>query len=127
LFLPHCKLNGAAGQADIPSFAKNASADMSLRGNAFITVMQTAELRDLDDPSDTRDLQWKWTLLVEAQMGPRSVNQPANLDSGYWSAAAVAVNPGPACPELAEALPPPADDRIGLYVAQPSAPAVPDN
>src|SRR2546429_8795094 len=38
------------------SFAKNASADMSLRGNAFITVMQTAELRDLDDPADTRDL-----------------------------------------------------------------------
>jgi hypothetical protein len=32
------------------SFAKNASADMSLRGNAFITVMQAAELRDLDDP-----------------------------------------------------------------------------
>jgi hypothetical protein len=55
------------------SFAKNASADMSLRGNAFITVMQTAELRDLDDPADTRDLPRHRTLLVEAQMGPRSV------------------------------------------------------
>jgi len=29
---------------------------MSLRGNAFMTVMQIAELRDLDDPADTRDL-----------------------------------------------------------------------
>src|SRR6266700_4846370 len=55
------------------SFAKNSSADMSLRHNAFITVMQAAELRDLDDPSRTRDLARKWTLLVEAQMGPRSV------------------------------------------------------
>jgi hypothetical protein len=35
------------------SFAKNAYAGMSLRGNAFITMMQTAELRDLDDPADT--------------------------------------------------------------------------
>ena len=55
------------------SFAKNSSADMSLRHNAFITVMQAAELRDLDDPSRTRDLTRKWTLLVEPQMGPRSV------------------------------------------------------
>jgi hypothetical protein len=55
------------------SFAKNASADMSLRGNAFITVMQTAELRHLDSPADTRDLPRKRTLLVEAQMGPRSM------------------------------------------------------
>ena len=55
------------------SIAKNASADMSLRGNAFITVMQTAELWDLDDPADTRDLPRNRTLLVEAQMGPRSV------------------------------------------------------
>ena len=35
--------------------------------------MQTAELRDLDDLSDARDLPRKWTLLVEAQVGPRSV------------------------------------------------------
>jgi hypothetical protein len=60
------------------SFAKNASADMSLRGNAFITVMQTAGLRDLDDRADTRDLSRNRTLLVEAQMGPRSVVQPVN-------------------------------------------------
>ena len=53
--------------------AKNASADMSLRCIAFITVMQTAELWDLDDPADTRDLPRNRTLLVEAQMGPRFV------------------------------------------------------
>ena len=35
--------------------------------------MQTAELRDLDDPSDSRDGPRKWTLLVEAQVGPRPV------------------------------------------------------
>ena len=35
------------------SFAKNASANMSLRCNAFITVMQAPELLDLDDPSGT--------------------------------------------------------------------------
>ena len=35
---------------------QNASADMSLRGNAAITVMQADELRDLDNPSDTRGL-----------------------------------------------------------------------
>ena len=55
------------------SFAKNSSADMSLRHNAFITVMQAAELRDLDDPSRTRNSTRKWTLLVESQMSPRSV------------------------------------------------------
>jgi hypothetical protein len=37
-------------------FAKNASADITLRCNAFITVMQAAELPDLDDLSDPRDL-----------------------------------------------------------------------
>jgi hypothetical protein len=54
------------------SFAKNASADMTLCGNTFITVMQTAELLDLDDPATTQDLPRNRTLLVEAQMGPRS-------------------------------------------------------
>ena len=52
------------------SFAKIASATMSLRCNAFITVMETAQLRDCDDPADTRDLPREWTLLVEPQMGP---------------------------------------------------------
>jgi hypothetical protein len=33
------------------SFAKNASADILLSGNAFISMMQTADLPDLDDPS----------------------------------------------------------------------------
>jgi hypothetical protein len=35
------------------SFAKNGSGNMSLRCNAFITMMQTAELWDLDNPSDS--------------------------------------------------------------------------
>src|SRR5215831_15854964 len=52
------------------SFAKTASSAMSLRCHAFITVMQTAELRDCDDPADTRDLPRERTLLVEPQMGP---------------------------------------------------------
>ena len=43
---------------------------MSLRCNAFITVMKTAELRDYDDPAGTRDLPREWTLLVEPQMSP---------------------------------------------------------
>jgi len=43
---------------------------MSLRCNAFVTVMKTAELRDCDDPVDTRDRPREWTLLVEPQMGP---------------------------------------------------------
>jgi hypothetical protein len=43
----------AIKQAFRLSFAKNASGDMSLRCDAFITVMQTAELRDLDDPADS--------------------------------------------------------------------------
>jgi hypothetical protein len=51
-------------------FAKDASGAMSLRGNAFITVMQAPELRDLDDPSDPRDVTIEWALLAEAQMGP---------------------------------------------------------
>src|SRR5690349_9945118 len=46
---------------------------MSLRCSAFITLMQTPELRDLDDLSHTRDLPRKRTLLVQPQMGPRFV------------------------------------------------------
>jgi hypothetical protein len=57
----------------ILSFAKNTSTVISLSGYALIAVMQTAELRDLDYLSDARDLPRKWTLLVEAQVGPRSV------------------------------------------------------
>jgi hypothetical protein len=34
------------------SFAKNGSGNVSLRCNAFITMMQAAELWDLDNPSD---------------------------------------------------------------------------
>jgi hypothetical protein len=33
-------------------FAKNVSANMSLRRNAFIALMQVAEVRKLDDPSN---------------------------------------------------------------------------
>jgi hypothetical protein len=54
-------------------FARNASVAISLCCSAFITVMQTAELRDCDDSSDNRDLARQWGLLVECQMGPRSV------------------------------------------------------
>jgi hypothetical protein len=54
------------------SFAKTPSAIMSLRCNAFITVMATAELRDCDDPADTRDLPRKWTLLAS----PKWVRDP---------------------------------------------------
>ena len=52
------------------SFAEIASAAMSLRCNTFVTVMKTAELRDCDDPADTRDLPREGALLVEPQMGP---------------------------------------------------------
>ena len=55
------------------SFAKIAYGDISLRFNAFITVMQAAELWDRNDPSDTRDLPRKGTLLGQPQMRPRPV------------------------------------------------------
>ena len=48
------------------SFAKNASAGIALRGRTFVTVMQAAEVRNLDDRSDTRDLPNMRTLLVES-------------------------------------------------------------
>src|SRR5713226_4896762 len=53
-------------------------------------------------------------------------DQPANLDSSRRSAASSAVHPGQACPELTKTLPLPPDYRVGLYVDQGSAPAVPD-
>src|SRR5215467_3006682 len=45
------------------SFAKTASAAMSLRCNAFITVMETDQLRDCEDPADARNLSREWTLI----------------------------------------------------------------
>ena len=54
------------------SLAKNESADMSLC-NALIAVMRLSKLWDLDDPSDARGRPGEWTLLVEAQMRPRSM------------------------------------------------------
>ena len=48
------------------SFAKIASAGMALRWRAFVAVMQAAKVRNLDDPSDTRDLANMRTLLVES-------------------------------------------------------------
>ena len=48
------------------SFAKNASAGIALRCRAFVTVMQAAKVRNLDDRSDTRDLPNMPTLLVES-------------------------------------------------------------
>jgi len=53
-------------------------------------------------------------------------DQPTNLESGRRSAVSSSVPPGQACPELAKTLPLPLNDCIGLYVAQCSAPAVPD-
>ena len=55
--------------ADDLSIAKTASAAMSLRCRAFITVMETAQMRNGDDPADARNLPRVWTLLVEPQMG----------------------------------------------------------
>jgi hypothetical protein len=54
-------------------FAKNASVGIALCCNAFITMMQAAQLRNLDDPSHTRDLPSMRTLLVQPQMSPRRV------------------------------------------------------
>ena len=53
-------------------------------------------------------------------------DQPTYLDTSCRSAASPAVHPGEACPELAKALPLPADDRVWLYVNQGRAPAIPD-
>jgi len=55
------------------SIAKTASAAMSLRCHAFITVMETAQMRNGDDPADARNLPRVWTLVVEPQMGPGRV------------------------------------------------------
>jgi hypothetical protein len=48
------------------SFAKNASAGIALRCRAFVAVMQAAEVWNLDDRSDARDLPNMRTLLVES-------------------------------------------------------------
>ena len=53
------------------SFAKNVSVSMTLCCNAFITVMQAAEVRDLNDPANARDLPSIRTLLRQPQMRPR--------------------------------------------------------
>ena len=53
------------------SFAKNASAGIALCCNAFITVMQASEVRNLDDPSDTRDLPRMWKSVGEIQRRQR--------------------------------------------------------
>ena len=55
-----------------------------LRRHAFITVVQTAELRDLNDPADTRHQPWKWTLFRKAQMGPGSdMSQIGSVGNGH--------------------------------------------
>ena len=48
------------------SFAKNVSAGIASRYRAFVAVMQAAEMRNLDDRSDTPDLPNMGTLLVES-------------------------------------------------------------
>ena len=67
----HSKGGKTAVRAPMVSFAKIASGNMSLGCNAFITMMQTAELRNLKYPSDPRDLPRKWALFVEPQMRTR--------------------------------------------------------
>jgi uncharacterized membrane-anchored protein YitT (DUF2179 family) len=57
---------GAFAVIAILSFAKNASAGIVLRCRAFVTVVQAAKVRNLDDRSDTRDLPNMRTLLVES-------------------------------------------------------------
>ena len=47
------------------SFAKNASEGIVLRCCAFVAVMQAAEVWNLDDRTDARDLPNMRTLLVE--------------------------------------------------------------
>ena len=68
LLLAHVKHAGRMNRDTVPnlSFAKNASAGIALRCSAFATVMQAAEVRNLDDRSDTRDLPNMRTLLVES-------------------------------------------------------------
>ena len=61
----HCTIPDDPDQSTL-CLAKNASADMSLCSNAIITVMQTPELWDLDNPADTSDLPGNRALLVEA-------------------------------------------------------------
>ena len=64
---PHTRgWDGAMRVRKTLSFAKNAFVGIALRCNAFITVMQAAEVRNLGDPSDTRDLPCMWTLLIES-------------------------------------------------------------
>ena len=48
------------------SFAKNVSVGIALRCRAFVTVMQAAKMRNLDDRSHTRGLSNMRTLLVES-------------------------------------------------------------
>jgi hypothetical protein len=45
----------------------------TLCGNAFITVMKAAQLRDCDDPPDFGHLPRNWALLVQPQVGAGSV------------------------------------------------------
>ena len=53
------------------SFANNGSAYKLLCSNAFITVVESAELWNCNDLSVAQRLSRKRTLFAEAQMGPR--------------------------------------------------------
>src|SRR5215471_4532925 len=78
------------------SFAKIASATMSLRCNAFVTVMKTSDLRDCDDPADTRDRPREGTLLVEPQMGPGTM--VVEVDPVVWTKFRQLLDGGAGCP-----------------------------
>src|SRR5215472_9887962 len=53
------------------SFAQNAPVSITLCCNAFITVMQAAEVRDRNDPANARDLPSVRTLLRQPEVRPR--------------------------------------------------------
>src|SRR5215472_13124966 len=77
------------------SCAKIACATMSLRCNAFVTVMKTAELRYCDDPAATGDRPREWALLCPApngsgnHCGPQKSTYAAN--SAVWNLASTNV------------------------------------
>ena len=52
-------------------FAKNTYGKMTLRSNAFITVVKSLELWYCDDLSDAQNLARKRTLLAEPQVRSR--------------------------------------------------------
>jgi hypothetical protein len=61
-----------------PVLRQNAVRRRVLRCNTFITVIQTAELRDRDNPSDARDPPRKWTLFCQVPSESSSCDSKQN-------------------------------------------------